>query len=89
MDENLLIIQELRLQILELEDKIQALRIGRRVLLNLLNAVEKAKDEQLSVVQVQNERLQRHLSRYTRVVLKQNRKIDQLEQQIKNFSNMT
>ena len=67
----------------ELEDKVEALRISRRVLMNLIDALEKERKEQLSSLQRQNERLQRSNSRYARTIMCRNVRITELEEKMR------
>lgn len=70
-------------RIRELEDKVEALRISRRVLMNLIDALEREKKEQFACLRRQNERLQRNNSRYARVIMNRNIRITQLEEQVR------
>lgn len=85
MDENISLIEELRIYIQELEEKIVALRVSRRVLMNLLDNSEKAKYEQLLILENQNGKLQKNNCQYARIIMYQNSRIAKLEEKIKNF----
>jgi len=75
-------IEELQSRIKELEDKVEALRISRRVLMNLMDAMEKENKEQLVRLTVQNEKLQKSNSRYAKAVMYRNVRITELEEQL-------
>ncbi|MBP2627687.1 MAG: hypothetical protein H6Q68_2398 [Firmicutes bacterium] len=89
MDNNISLIDELRVHIQELEDKLAALRVSRRVLMNLLDNVEKEKREQLLLLENQNEKLQKNNCHYAQMIMHQNLRIAKLEEKIKLFSNLT
>jgi DNA repair exonuclease SbcCD ATPase subunit len=80
IDTNL--IEELRARVQELEDKVEALRISRRVLMNLIDSIEKEKREQLTKLETKNEKLQKNNLRYARAVMNSNIRITELEKQI-------
>lgn len=69
----------------ELEDKVEALRISRRVLMNLIDALEKERKEQLASLRRQNERLQRSNSRYARTIMNRNVRITELEEKMRSL----
>lgn len=77
------LIEELRLRVRELEDKVEALRISRRVLMNLIDILEKEKQAELVRLSAQNERLQRNNCRYARAIMHRNIRITELEEQIR------
>lgn len=89
MDKNISLIDELRIHIQELEDKLAALRVSRRVLMNLLDNVEKEKREQFLLLENQNEKLQKNNYHYAQTIMHQNLRIAKLEEKIKLFSNLT
>ena len=89
MDKNISLIDELRAHIQELENKLVNLRISRRVLMNLLDNVEKEKSEQLFIQQSQNGKLQKNNCHYAQTIMYQNSYIAKLEEKIKEFSNLT
>lgn len=89
MDEDISLIDELKKRVKELEDKVEALRISRRVLMNLIESVENERREQLLSMEDRNERLRRNNYRYARLIMYRNIKITELERQIKNFSRLT
>jgi hypothetical protein len=89
MNEELGLIEELRNRVRELEDKVEALRISRRVLVNLVESVEIERREQLLSLQHRNERLQRSNYRFARLIMYRNMKITELERRLKDFSHST
>jgi len=89
MDKNISLIEELRAHIQELEDKLAALRVSRRVLMNLLDNSEKEKREQLLLLESQNDKLQKNNYHYAQRIMHQNSHIAKLEAKIKLFSNLT
>ena len=76
---------ELHARIEELESKVEALRISRRVLMNLIDASEKEKREQLQRLENQNARLLHHNCRYARKLTSRNARISILENQLQLF----
>lgn len=89
MAEDISLITELRTRIRELEDKVEALRISRRVLMNLIDNLENDKRETLSQLVNKNEKLQKNNCRYAKAIMCQNLKITKLEQELKNLSSST
>ncbi|PKM81821.1 MAG: translation initiation factor 2 [Firmicutes bacterium HGW-Firmicutes-14] len=63
----------------ELEDKIEHLRFSRRVLMNLIERIEKDKSELLSKLEKENKKLQKSNSRFARTLLHKNRQIIEME----------
>ena len=80
---------ELQKRIHELEDKVEALRISRRVLMNLIESLENERRQQLLSLESKNERLQKNNCRYARIIMYRNLRITELEQKLKNFSRFT
>ncbi len=89
MDNTISLIAELRLHIQELEGKLVALRISRRVLMNLLDNLEKEKCEQLSLLENQNIKLRKNNWQYAQTIMYQNSRIAKLEEKFKFFSTLT
>jgi hypothetical protein len=85
MDVDINLISELRTRVRELEDKVEALRISRRVLMNLIDSVEKDKKEHVAQLTTRNEQLQRNICRYARVIMCRNVRITELEDQLHSF----
>lgn len=73
------VIEFLRYRIKELEDKVIALRISRRVLMNLVDALDREKREQIHKLQILNDRLQKNNSRYAKAIMFRNVRITELE----------
>lgn len=63
----------------ELENKIENLRFSRRVLMNLIEKIEKDKWELLSKLERENKKLQKNNSKYARTLLRKNRQIIEME----------
>ncbi|MBP2654959.1 MAG: translation initiation factor 2 [Firmicutes bacterium] len=82
MGDDTKLIEELRLRVRELENKVDALRVGRRVLMNLIEGLEAEKREQLANLTTQNERLQKNNFRYARAIMSRDVRINQLEAQL-------
>jgi hypothetical protein len=89
MSEDISLITELRVRIQELEEKVESLRISRRVLMNLIEVLEKEKREQLLRLETQNEKLQKNNCRYARAIMYRNLRITEMEEQLKNFFSST
>jgi len=89
MEENINLIKELHIQIEQLEEKMAALRVSRRVLMNLLDYTEKDKWEQLVLLQNQNSKLRKDNCQYARIIMHQNSRIAKLEEKIKNNAIIT
>lgn len=76
------VIHALKGRIQELEDKVDALRISRRVLMNLIDALEKEKKEQLQKLQITNDKLQKNNCKYAKAIMYRNVRINELESRI-------
>lgn len=63
----------------ELEDKVENLRFSRRVLMNLIEKIEKDKWDQLTKLQQENKKLQVNNVRFARTLLRKNRQIIEME----------
>lgn len=63
----------------ELEEKIENLRFSRRVLMNLIERMEKDKSDILSRLEKENKKLQKNNVRYARTLLRKNRQIIEME----------
>jgi chaperonin cofactor prefoldin len=79
------LVDELRARVKELENKVEALRIGRRVLMSLIETIEKEKKQHMNQLASQNERLQKNNSRYARSIMHQHTRITELEEQISSL----
>lgn len=69
----------LNCRIKELEEKIDQLRFSRRVLMNLVERLEKEKWENMSRLERDKKRLQLQNSKYARILWHKNRQILDLE----------
>lgn len=88
MDTEVSLIADLQARVRELEDKVEALRLSRRVLMNLLDLLEREKIEQLSKLALQNEKLLRNNTRYVRKIMHCTTRITELERQVQNNFHM-
>ncbi|MFZ5943617.1 MAG: translation initiation factor 2 [Bacillota bacterium] len=66
----------------ELEEQVEHLRISRRVLMNLIEKIEREKRHLLTRLEKENKRLQLSNSKYAQWLWNKNRKIIELEAQI-------
>ncbi|VBB06001.1 Hypothetical protein LUCI_1212 [Lucifera butyrica] len=85
MIDDISLIEDLKMRVQELENKVAALRISRRVLMNLIDTLEKEKRERLAILESQNEKLQKNNCRYARAIMYRNVRIVELEEQLKYF----
>lgn len=76
------LVNVLKGRIRELENKVDALRISRRVLMNLIDALEREKKEQVQKLQSINEKLQKNNCRYAKAIMYRNMRINELESRI-------
>lgn len=81
------LIDELRTRVRELEDKVEALRISRRVLMTLIDSLENDKKDSMARLTDQNERLQKNNRRYARAIMCRNIRIIELENQLSLVKN--
>ncbi len=63
----------------DLEERIEHLRFSRRVLMNLIEKIERDKWDILSKLEKENKKLQVNNSRYARTLLRKNRQIIEME----------
>lgn len=89
MKEDISLIEDLQSRIRELEDKVESLRISRRVLMNLIESIENERREQLTSLENRNDQLQKNNCRYARLIMYRNLRINELEKQLNNFSRST
>lgn len=82
MGEETSLIDELRARVQELENRVEALRISRRVLMTLIETIEKEKKQHLSQLTSRNQELQKNNSRYARSLMCQHTRINELEEQL-------
>jgi len=69
-------------RIFELEQKVEQLRFSRRVLMNLIEKIEKEKSYLISRLEKENKRLYKDKCRYVQTLMKKNRKIKDLESKL-------
>lgn len=81
-------IDALNRRIRELEDKVDALRISRKVLMNLIDALEKEKREQVQKLQSINEKLQKNNCKYAKALMCRNMRIYELESRISDIQDL-
>lgn len=74
----------LKQRVLELEEKIEQLRLSRRVLMNLIERLEKEKTAFLSRLEKENRKLHRDNYRYAWRLLRKNRQIVELESKLQD-----
>ncbi|MCR6545929.1 translation initiation factor 2 [Dehalobacterium formicoaceticum] len=63
----------------ELEERIEHLRVSRRVLMNLVEKLEKERSNVLTKLEKENRKLQRSNALYAQNILSKNRRIMELE----------
>lgn len=63
----------------ELEERIEHLRVSRRVLMNLVEKLEHEKNTTLTKLEKDNRKLQRNNALYAQSIILKNRKIVELE----------
>lgn len=73
---------QLKTRIRELEEKLAQVRLSRRVLLHLLEQVEKERNLFLQSLEKENRRLQQTNARYVRSLLKKNQQIIELQSKL-------
>jgi hypothetical protein len=73
-------------RIRELEEKIEGLRMGRRILMNIIDLLEKTKKQEISRLEAENYKLQRANQKYAKIILERNREILLLQNQLKTNS---
>ncbi|MHB1418791.1 MAG: translation initiation factor 2 [Bacillota bacterium] len=71
----------LKERLLELEERIESLRVSRRVLMNLIETMDKEKRSALARLEKENYKLQQSNSKYARTLLKMNKLILELRAQ--------
>lgn len=76
----------LRERIMELEEKVEQLRLSRRVLMNLIERTERERTGSLSKLEKENHRLHRDNCRYARRLLDKNLRIVELESKLGKIS---
>lgn len=78
-------IQYLQKRIQELEEKVEQLRLSRRVLMNLIEKIEKDKTGFVSKLEKENRKLHKDNYRYAQSLLKQNRRIVELQNRLEDI----
>ncbi|SHE41600.1 translation initiation factor 2 [Desulforamulus putei] len=78
-------LQYLQKRIQELEEKVEQLRLSRRVLMNLIEKIEKDKSMFVSRLEKENRKLHKENYRYAQSLLKQNRRIVELQNRLENL----
>lgn len=76
---------EMQRRIQELEEKVEQLRLSRRVLMNLIERMDKEKSAFLAQLEKENKRLHRANYRYARSLLRKNLQILELESRLKDY----
>ena len=75
-------IEALRKRVRELEEKVDHLRFSRRVLMNLVEKIEREKSGSLYKLERENRKLQFNNSKFAKSLLKKNRQIMELENKL-------
>ena len=75
----------LRARIGELEQRVEHLRVSRRVLMNLLEKVEREKVALVQRLEKENVRLQRDNKRFAKWIFSKNREIVELQEKMESY----
>jgi predicted RNase H-like nuclease (RuvC/YqgF family) len=75
----------LRARVGELEQRVEHLRVSRRVLMNLLEKVEREKVALVRHLEKENVRLQRDNKRFAKWIFSKNREIVELQEKMESF----
>lgn len=75
----------LRARVGELEQRVEHLRVSRRVLMNLLEKVEREKVDLVHHLEKENVRLQRDNKRFAKWIFSKNREIVELQEKMESF----
>lgn len=75
----------LRTRIGELEQRVEHLRVSRRVLMNLLEKVEREKVALVQHLEKENVRLQRDNKRFAKWIFSKNREIVELQVKMESY----
>lgn len=78
-------IHYLQKRIQELEEKIEQLRLSRRVLMNLIEKIEKDRSNFVSRLEKENRKLHKDNYRYAQNLLQQNRRIVELQAKLERL----
>lgn len=76
----------LRKRVGELEEKVEQLRLSRRVLMNLIEKLEREKDILVGQFEKENKKLHKNNWKYARSLLQKNRQIVELEKELSKLS---
>lgn len=77
-------IEYLKNRVMELEEKVEQLRFSRRVLMNLIEKIEKDKAGFLKQLERENRKLQRNNIRFAQRLWSKNRQLMELELKYQN-----
>lgn len=77
-------LQLLRARVGELEQRVEHLRVSRRVLMNLLEKVEREKVSLVHRLEKENVRLQRDNTRFAKWIFSKNREIVELQEKMES-----
>lgn len=77
-------VRELRARVGELEQRVEHLRVSRRVLMNLLEKVEREKVALVRKLEKENFRLQRDNTKFAKWLLLKNREIIELQERMED-----
>ncbi|MDP4126377.1 MAG: translation initiation factor 2 [Bacillota bacterium] len=77
-------LQLLRARVGELEQRVEHLRVSRRVLMNLLEKVEREKVSLVHRLEKENVRLQRDNKRFAKWIFSKNREIVELQEKMES-----
>ena len=75
----------LRSRVGELEQRVEHLRVSRRVLMNLLEKVEREKVSLVQHLEKENVRLQRDNQRFAKWIFSKNREIVELQEKMESY----
>ncbi|GAB6175008.1 translation initiation factor 2 [Paradesulfitobacterium aromaticivorans] len=77
-------VRELRARVGELEQRVEHLRVSRRVLMNLLEKVEREKVALVRRLEKENIRLHRDNTKFAKWLLLKNRQIIELQERVED-----
>ena len=77
-------LQLLRVRVGELEQRVEHLRVSRRILMNLLEKVEKEKITLVHRLEKENVRLQKDNTKFAKWIFSKNKEIVQLKEKIES-----
>ncbi|MCF8012358.1 MAG: translation initiation factor 2 [Clostridiales bacterium] len=88
MDENNLDVYYLKRRVQELEEKVSQLRLSRRVLMNLIEKMEKEKSQYGTLIEKENKKLHYNNYKYAKWLLHKNRRIIELETELNKHNTL-